>query len=52
VDVAVGPFPDTAALRQFERSLSSLPEVRHVAVREYAGADRVVVEVLLSAPTS
>jgi hypothetical protein len=50
--VAAGPFADTAALRRFARSLSSLPEVREVAVREYAGSDRVVVDVHLSGPTS
>ena len=52
VGVAAGPFADTAALRRFARSLSSLPDVREVAVREYAGSDRVVVDVHLSDPTS
>jgi hypothetical protein len=52
VSVTAGPFADTAALRKFERSLSALPEVRDVSVREYIGDDRVVVEVHLSAPTS
>ncbi|HWE10528.1 MAG TPA: hypothetical protein VG325_14345 [Solirubrobacteraceae bacterium] len=52
VSVTAGPFADTAALRQFERSLSALPEVRHVTVREFSGTDRVVVEVHLSAPRS
>ncbi|HEY2438695.1 MAG TPA: hypothetical protein VGI07_00620 [Solirubrobacteraceae bacterium] len=52
VSVTAGPFADTAALRRFERSLSALPEVRDVSVREYIGADRVVVEVHLSAPRS
>ena len=52
IGVAVGPFADTAALRRFEESLSVLPEVRSVVVREYAGTDRVIVDVLLSGPTS
>jgi hypothetical protein len=52
VSVTAGPFADTAALRRFERSLSALPEVRDVSVREFTGAGRVVVEVHLSAPTS
>jgi hypothetical protein len=52
VSVTAGPFADSAALRRFERSLSALPEVRDVSVREYIGADRVVVEVHLSSPRS
>jgi hypothetical protein len=52
IGVAVGPFADTAVLRRFGDSLSSLPGVRSVAVREYAGADRVIVDVHLSDPTS
>ena len=52
IDVAAGPFPNTAALRRFERALSELPDVRELAVREYAGEDRVVIDVHLFAPTS
>ncbi len=47
-----GPDHWTGVLRSFERGLSSLPEVRAVSVREFRGADRVVVEVRLGAPTS
>lgn len=50
--LAAGPFPDTIALRRFERALAGLPEVRAVTVREYAGEDRVIVDVHLSGPTS
>ena len=50
--LAAGPFTDTAALRRFQESLAALPEVRSVAVREYAGTDRVIVDVHLSGPTS
>jgi hypothetical protein len=52
VSVTAGPFADTAALRQFEHALLALPDVHHVAVREYAGTDRVVVDVHLSGSTS
>lgn len=52
VGVAAGPFADTAALRRFEDSLSALPGVHSVAVREYDGANRVIVDVHLSGPTS
>jgi hypothetical protein len=52
ISLAAGPFADTAALRSFQESLAALPEVRGVAVREYAGADRVIVDVHLSGPTS
>jgi hypothetical protein len=52
VGVAAGPFADTAALRRFQESLAALPDVRSVTVREYAGTDRVVVDVHLSGPTS
>jgi hypothetical protein len=51
VSVSAGPFAGTAALRRFERALQTLPEVRSVAVREYEGADRAVVDVHLSQPT-
>jgi len=52
VGVSAGPFASTEALRRFERALSSLPEVREVVLREYAGDDRVVVDVHLSGPIS
>ncbi len=52
IGLAAGPFADTAALRRFEDALSALPDVRAVAVREYAGSDRVIVDVQLSGPTS
>ena len=51
VSVSAGPFDSTQALRRFERSLLALPEVRSAVVREYEGADRAVVDVLLSEPT-
>jgi hypothetical protein len=50
--VSVGPFAGTAALRRFEESLRALPEVRSVAVREYEGADRAILDVHLFEPTS
>jgi len=52
VGVSAGPFSSTEALRRFERALSSLPEVRDVVRREYAGDDRVVVDVHLFGPIS
>lgn len=52
LSVVAGPFSDTAAVRRFEQALAELPQVRDVAVREYAGGDRVVVDVHLSGPTS
>jgi hypothetical protein len=52
VTVSAGPFADTDALRRFERSLAAMPEVRQVAVREYQGEDRAVVDVHLVAPIS
>ena len=52
VGVAAGPFADTAALRRFEESLAALPGVESVAVREYTGSDRVIVDVHFLPPTS
>jgi hypothetical protein len=52
VGMSAGPFAGTEALRRFERALSSLPEVREVVRREYAGDDRVVVDVHLFGPIS
>jgi hypothetical protein len=51
VSVSAGPFANTEALRRFERSLLALPEVHSAVVREYEGADRAVVDVLLSEST-
>ena len=51
VSVSAGPFDSTEALRHFERALLTLPEVRSAVVREYEGADRAVVDVLLSEST-
>jgi hypothetical protein len=52
VSVSAGPFADTDALRRFEQALRTLPEVRRVAVREYEGADRAIVDVHLSEPNT
>jgi hypothetical protein len=52
VGVSAGPFASTGAVRRFERALSSLPDVREVVLREYAGDDSVVVDVHLSGPIS
>jgi hypothetical protein len=52
VSVSAGPFADTEALRRFEQALQTLPQVRRVAVREYEGADRAIVDVHLSEPTT
>ncbi len=51
LSVSAGPFASTEALRRFERSLQSLPEVRSAVVSEYEGADRAIVDVHLSEPT-
>jgi hypothetical protein len=50
--VSAGPFTSTEALRDFERALGRLPEVREVAVRGYEGDDRAIVDVHLFEPTS
>jgi hypothetical protein len=52
VSVSAGPFAGTEALRRFERSLMALPEVRSASVREYAGADRAIVDVHLFEPNT
>ena len=51
VGVSAGPFENIEALRRFEHSLRALPEVRAVTVREYEGADRVILDVHLATPT-
>jgi hypothetical protein len=50
VGVSAGPFTGTEALRRFEQALASLPGVRQVTLREYAGEDRAVLDVHLSGP--
>jgi len=50
ISVSAGPFRSTDALRRFERALAALPGVREVALREFAGEDRAVVDVHLFAP--
>ncbi|HYZ82258.1 MAG TPA: hypothetical protein VE571_13360, partial [Solirubrobacteraceae bacterium] len=50
VGLSAGPFAGTEAVRRFQRSLQALPEVRAVTVREYVGADRVIVDVHLAPP--
>lgn len=50
--VCAGPFADTATLQEFQRALGDLPQVRDVMVREYAGAERAVLDVHLWAPIS
>jgi hypothetical protein len=49
--LSAGPFASTEALRRFELSLQALPEVRGVAVREFEGTDRVIIDVHLAQPT-
>jgi hypothetical protein len=52
IGVSAGPFTGIEALRRFERALSSLPQVREVVLREYAGDDGAVVDVHLYEPIS
>ncbi|MGI8712753.1 MAG: hypothetical protein ACR2NR_06120 [Solirubrobacteraceae bacterium] len=52
LDVCAGPFADTGSLQEFQRALADLPQVRDVAVREYAGAQRAVLDVHLWPPIS
>ena len=49
VAVTAGPFADAGALRAFEHALAQLPQVAGVAVREYQGDDRVLLDVNLAA---
>jgi hypothetical protein len=51
VGVSAGPFANIEALRRFEQALLALPEVSGVTLREYEGADRVIVDVHLAPPT-
>jgi hypothetical protein len=52
VSLSAGPFASLEALRRFERTLASLPEVGAVTLREYAGDDRAVLDVQLREPTA
>jgi hypothetical protein len=52
VELTAGPFRDTAALREFERSLARLPGVREVTVRGYKPGNRAILEVQLEPKTS
>jgi hypothetical protein len=52
VSLSAGPLSSTEALRDFERALSELAQVRNVAVREFEGENRVVVDLHLARPTS
>jgi hypothetical protein len=47
VSVSAGPFPDTEALREFERALSELQPVHSVTVRAYEGEDRAILDIEL-----
>jgi hypothetical protein len=46
--VTAGPFTTPAAVREFQRALSSLPGVTGVSVREFVGTDRVALDVRLA----
>ncbi len=50
VTVVAGPFSDLEAVRDFERTLGTLPNVASVQARGYEGGDRTVVDVHLSGP--
>ncbi len=50
VTVVAGPFSDLEAVRDFERTLGTLPNVASVQARGYEGGDRTVVNVHLSGP--
>jgi hypothetical protein len=52
VSLAAGPFTDTHALQGFQHAISQLPQVREVAVREYVGAEGVILDVQLHGPIS
>jgi hypothetical protein len=53
VSVSAGPFSSTEALREFERALARIPEVREVNVSGYDATDRAILEVQIEhgAPT-
>jgi hypothetical protein len=50
--VSAGPFTDAAALQAFRGSLSELPQVREVTIREYVGTEHAVLDVHLLPPIS
>ncbi|MBV9819215.1 MAG: hypothetical protein JOZ07_12840 [Solirubrobacterales bacterium] len=52
VDLVAGPFGSVEALREFERTLSELPQVREVTVREFSGDERAVLDVMLAPPSA
>jgi hypothetical protein len=52
LSVSAGPFAGTEALHRFQEALLKLPGVRRVAVREYEGADRAIVDVHLFEPNT
>jgi hypothetical protein len=47
VSVSAGPFVSTDALRDFERTLKTLPQVRAVELRAFEGDDRAILDVHL-----
>jgi hypothetical protein len=47
IGVSAGPFADPAEVEAFRGALAALPQVGEVAVREYAGDERVVLDVHL-----
>lgn len=51
--MSAGPFSSTEALREFERALARIPEVREVNVSGYDATDRAILEVQIEhgAPT-
>ena len=50
VTVTAGPFSSLGAVRDFERTLATLPNVDSVDVRGFEGGDRAMVDVRLSRP--
>jgi hypothetical protein len=50
VTVTAGPFSSLEAVRDFERALTTLPNVASVDLRGYEGGDRAMVDVHLSRP--
>lgn len=48
--VVAGPFASLHSVRDFERSLETLPNVASVQARGYEGGDRAVVDVRLARP--
>ena len=52
LDVSVGPFASTDAVREFERELARLPGVREVMLRGYEPGNRAIIEVQLDGDTS